>query len=98
MSMDSVRGSECSLSKIVPCFVRDLQTLVEQWPKENWTGSEPIMALARFGEHLYQPLILDPENPTNRTTPNAAEKQQLTITPASLTASEQEFAEMLRDY
>ena len=56
------------------------------------------MAVARFGEHLYQPLVLDAENPANRTTPNAFEKQSLAITPPSLTASEQEFAEMLRDY
>ena len=56
------------------------------------------MAVANFGEHLYQPLVLDAENPSNRTTPNAAEKQLLMIAPPSLTASEQEFVEMLRDY
>lgn len=86
------------LASTSPQFIRDLQTLIAQCPKQNWTGSEAIMAMASFGEHLYQPLILDAENPSNRATPNAAEKQQLTITPPSLTASEQEFVEMLRDY
>ena len=86
------------LASVSPHFVRDLQALISQCPKQAWTGREPIMAVANFGEHLYQPLVLDPENPANRATPDAAEKQQLTITPPSLTASEQEFVKMLRDY
>ncbi|MEA3188774.1 MAG: hypothetical protein QOD99_2604 [Chthoniobacter sp.] len=86
------------LASTSPQFIRDLQALIEQCPKQAWTGEEPVMAVARFGGHLYQPLVLDAENPANRTTPNTAEKQSLTITPPSLTASEQEFAEMLRDY
>jgi hypothetical protein len=86
------------LASTSPQFVRDLQTLISQCPKQNWTGQEAVMAVARFGEHLYQPLVLDAESPVNRGTPNAAEKQSLTITPPSLTASEQEFAEMLRNY
>lgn len=86
------------LASTSPQFIHDLQALINQCPKQNWTGQEPVMAVARFGEHLYQPLVLDAENPANRTTPNAAEKQSLTITPPSLTASEQEFVEMLRDY
>jgi hypothetical protein len=86
------------LASTSPQFVRDLQTLISQCPKQNWTGQEAVMAVARFGEHLYQPLVLDAENPANRATTNAAEKQSLTITPPPLTASEQEFAEMLREY
>jgi hypothetical protein len=86
------------LASTSPQFIRDLQTLISQCPKQNWTGQEAVMAVAHFGEHLYQPLVLDPENPANRATPNATEKQSLTITPPSLTASEQEFVEMLRSY
>jgi hypothetical protein len=86
------------LATTSPQFIRDLQTLIAQCPKQAWTGQEAVMAVANFGEHLYQPLVLDAENPTNRTTTHAQEKQSLTITPPSLTASEQEFAEMLRDY
>lgn len=86
------------LASTSPQFVHDLQALVAQCPKQNWSGQEEVMAVASFGEHLYQPLVLDAENPGNRTTPNAAEKQQLTITPPSLTVSEQEFVEMLRKY
>jgi hypothetical protein len=86
------------LAATSPQFVHDLQALITQCPKQAWSGQEAVMAMAGFGEHLYQPLVLDAENPTNRTTPNAAEKQLLTITPPSLTASEQGFAEMLRDY
>jgi hypothetical protein len=86
------------LASTSPQFINDLQTLISQCPKQNWTGHEAVMAVARFGEHLYQPLVLDAKNPANRTTPNAAEKQALIITPPSLTASEQEFVEMLRDY
>lgn len=86
------------LASTSPQFIHDLQSLINQCPKQAWTGQEPVMAVARFGEHLYQPLVLDAENPANRTTASAAEKQSLTITPPSLTASEQEFAEMLRDY
>ena len=86
------------LASISPQFIRDLQTLIAQCPKQNWTESEALMAVADFTEHLYQPLVLDAENPSNRATPNAAEKQQLTITPLPLTGSEQEFVEMLRDY
>jgi tetratricopeptide (TPR) repeat protein len=92
-----VRVSQ-KLASTSPQFIRDLQTLIAQCPKQNWTGQEAVMAVANFGEHLYQPLVLDAENPNNLATPNAAEKQQLTITPPSLTASEQEFVEMLRDY
>ena len=86
------------LASTSPQFIHDLQSLIAQCPKQNWTGQEAVMAVARFGEHLYQPLILDAENPKNRATPNATEKQSLTITPPSLTASEQECVEMLRDY
>jgi hypothetical protein len=86
------------LASTFPQFIHDLQALINQCPKQTWTGQEAVMALPRFGEHLYQPLVLDAENPANRTTTNATEKQSLTITPPSLTASEQEFAEMLRDY
>ncbi|MEI8373835.1 MAG: DEAD/DEAH box helicase family protein [Planctomycetota bacterium] len=84
------------LASVAPQFIRDLQALIAQCPKQNWTGREAVMAVANFGEHLYQPLVLDAE--VNSATPNAAEKQQLTIAPLSLTASEQEFVEMLRDY
>lgn len=86
------------LAATSPQFINDLQALITQCPQQAWSGQEAVMAMARFGEHLYQPLVLDAENSTNRTKPNAAEKQLLTITPPSLTASEQEFAEMLRDY
>lgn len=86
------------LASTAPQFIRDLQTLIDQCPKPKWTGQEAVMAVANFGEHLYQPLVLYAENPVNRQKPNAAEKQQLTITPPYLTASEQEFVEMLRDY
>jgi hypothetical protein len=86
------------LAATSPQFINDLQALITQCPQQAWSGQEAVMAMARFGEHLYQPLVLDAENSTNGTTPNAAEKQLLTITPPSLTASEQEFAEMLRDY
>ncbi len=86
------------LASTSPQFIRDLQTLIAHCPKRDWTGHEAVMAVAHFGEHLYQPLVLDAENPANRTTSNAPEKQSLTITPPSLTASEQEFVEMLRNY
>jgi hypothetical protein len=86
------------LASTSPQFIRDLQALIKQCPKQAWTGQEAVMAVARFGEHLYQPLVLDAENPANRTTRNAAEKQRLTITPPSLNASEQDFLEMLQKY
>ena len=86
------------LASTSPQFIRDLQALIAQCPKQAWKGDEAVMAVANFGEHLYQPIVLDAENPTNRMTPSATEKQQLTITPPSLTASEQEFVTMLRDY
>lgn len=86
------------LASTSPQFIQDLQALIAECPKQEWTGQEAVMAVARFGEHLYQPLVLDAENPENRSTPNSFEKQSLTITPPSLTSSEQQFAEMLRDY
>lgn len=86
------------LASASPQFIRDLQTLIAQCPKPTWTGQEAVMAVANFGEHLYQPLLLDAENPANRTKPNSAEKQQIRITPPSLNAGEQEFVELLRDY
>lgn len=81
-----------------PQFIQDLQSLIAQCPKQSWNGQEAIMAVAHFSGHLYQPLVLDAETRANRVTSNAAEKQCLSITPSPLTASEQDFVEMLRDY
>lgn len=87
-----------TLASRSPQFVRDLEDMVRQCPKRAWTGLEPVMAIGRFAEHLYQPLLLDAENPANAATSHADEKQKLTITPPPLTSSEQEFVTMLRDY
>ena len=84
------------LATVAPQFIRDLQALIAQCPKQNWTGQEAVLAVRNFGEHLYQPLVLDAG--INPRTPHAAEKQQLAITPPPLAASEQDFVEMLRDY
>ena len=86
------------LAADAPQFIRDLQTLIAQCPKQNWTGQEAVIAVATFGEHLYQPLVLDAENPANSAVPNLDDKQELAITPPPLTPSEQEFVEMLRDH
>ncbi len=79
-------------------FIRELEALVGNCPKEDWSRTEPLTAVARFGEHLYQPLLLDAGLAANKTTPNRDQQRQLTIVPALLTESEQQFVEMLRDY
>jgi hypothetical protein len=89
------------LATSAPQFLCDLETLIAQCHpngKQQWDGTEPVMAVAHFGEHLYQPLIIDPENPANRQTANAQEKQQLIVTPPPLNKGEQRFVEMLRNY
>lgn len=92
------------LASTSPQFIHDLQSLVGQCPKQTWTGQEPLMAITQFGEHLYQPLIVDTENKNehrqlvNDSRPYFGEQRDISITPPSLTASEQTFVEMLRDY
>lgn len=86
------------LATLSPEFVQDLRKLIDQCPKQNWTGLEPVMALGNFREHLYQPLLLDAENKNNRAKPRVDVQQQLSVTPLPLTASEQEFVETLREY
>jgi hypothetical protein len=42
------------LALTAPQFITDLNTLLSHCPKREWTGAEPIAAVVRFGDHLYQ--------------------------------------------
>lgn len=86
------------LAATSPAFVQQLQTLIASCPKANWTGAEALSAIAKFGDHLYQPLLVDADLTYNQTVPNRAEQLQLAISPALLTESEQRFVEDLREY
>jgi hypothetical protein len=86
------------LAVAAPDFVKQLQTLIATCPKPDWTGTEPLTAIASFGEHLYQPLLIDADLAHNQNVAHRAEQRQLSISPALLTESEQKFVEQLRDY
>ena len=86
-----------ALASRSPQFVQDWQALVAQCPKRDWNGREAVMAIDALAEHLYQPLILDAENPLDGVVANVDEKQASTITPTPLNASEQDFVTMLHD-
>ncbi len=70
-------------------FVEDLQAFVASCPRANWDGGERIEAVTKFGEHLYQPLLLEQTN---------LDAQKLTFRPKPLRPSEKRFIEELRDF
>jgi hypothetical protein len=86
------------LATDAPDFIRQLQTLLSACPKKDWSGMETLTAVARFGDHLYQPLLLDASLTSNDGKPSRNEQLQLSVSPDLLTESEQQFVEMLRDY
>ena len=86
------------LATDAPDFIRQLQSLLQECPKQNWAGMEPLSAVAHFGNHLYQPLLLDATLDRNSGKPSRNEQGQLSFSPDVLTDSEQQFVEMLRDY
>src|SRR5205814_1051338 len=81
-----------------PQFVDDVRALVESCPKELWLGAEPLTAAVQFGEHTYQPLLLDPSLPANVGVPYRAAQEMLAISPPVLNASEQHFIEQVKQY
>jgi hypothetical protein len=70
-------------------FVEDLRAFVASCPRAIWDGSERIEAITKFGEHLYQPLIIEQTN---------IDAQKLAFRPEPLNWSEKRFVEGLRDF
>jgi hypothetical protein len=70
-------------------FVEDIRAFVASCPQATWNGGERIEAVTKFGEHLYQPLVVQQTN---------IDAQKLTFRPKPLLESEKQFVEQLRAF
>ena len=86
------------LASAAPDFIHQIEALLATCPKRDWTGAEALSAITHFGDHLFQPLLVDAAIDHNAAAPYRTQQSQLIVTPALLTESEQKFVEMLRQY